>query len=96
MARCALIVRFRLTPGGWPAFAAIMAEHARLTRAEEPGCQQFDVLHDEEDSDHAILVEVYADRAAYEAHRANPRMPGVNEALGPLTVERVRTICTLE
>ncbi len=96
MPRCALVVEFRLTPGGWPAFHAIMAEHARLTRAEEPGCRQFDVLHDEDDADRALLVEVYADRAAYEAHRANPRMPGVNEALAPLTLDRKRTICSLD
>ena len=59
-------------------------------------CHQFDVLQDEDDPDHAILVEVYADRAAYEAHRQNPRMAGVNEALAPLTVERTRSICTVE
>jgi quinol monooxygenase YgiN len=95
MARCALIVEFRLVPGGWSRFIEIMGEHARLTRAEEPGCHQFDVLHADDDADRAILVEVYADRDAYEAHRANPRMPGVNEALAPLTVERNRTICTV-
>lgn len=96
MARCALIVDFRLVPGGWAKFIEIMAKHARLTRAEEPGCHQFDVLHDEDDVDHAILVEVYADHAAYEAHRQNPRMPGVNDALAPLTLERKRTICVVD
>jgi len=96
MPRCALIVEFHLASGGWPSFQRIVAEHARLTRAEEPGCLQFDLLHDEDAADHAILVEIYADRAAYDAHRENPRMPAVNAALAPLTVERKRTICTLE
>ena len=95
MAACALIVEFKLHPGQRDAFQAIMADHAQKTRAEEPGCRQFDVLHDDEDSDRAILVEVYADRGAYEAHRAGPRMAGVNAALAPLTLERTRTLCTV-
>ncbi len=95
MAACALIVEFRLKPGAWPAFRAIMADHARLTRTEESGCRQFDVLHDDDDDDRAILVEVYADRGAYEAHRAGPRMAGVNAALAPLTVERKRTMASV-
>jgi quinol monooxygenase YgiN len=95
MAACALIVEFRLTAGSRPAFQAIMADHARKTLAEEPGCRQFDVLLDEADADRALLVEVYADRDAYEAHRANPRMAGVNAAVAPMTVERNRTIGTL-
>ncbi len=95
MPACALIVTFRLHPGQRPAFQAIMADHAAKTRAEEPGCRQFDVLLDDDDSDRVILVEVYADREAYEAHRAGPRMAGVNAALAPLTLERGRTICTV-
>lgn len=95
MTACALIVEFRLHPGTWPAFHAILSEHARMTLAEEGGCKRFDVLHDDADPDHAILVEVYADRAAYEAHRSNPRMAGVNEQLAPLTVQRTRSICTV-
>ncbi len=95
MAACALIVEFKLHPGQRSAFQAIMADHAKKTLAEEPGCQQFDVLHDDDDADRAVLVEVYADRHAYEAHRAGPRMAGVNAALAPLTLERKRIICTV-
>ena len=88
-------MEFRLTAGSRPAFQAIMAEHAAKTRAEEPGCRQFDLLLDQDDADRAILVEVYADREAYEAHRAGPRMPGVNAAVAPLTVERKRSFCAV-
>lgn len=95
MSACALIVEFRLHPGTWPAFHAILSEHARKTLQEEPGCRQFDVLHDDDDPDRAILVEIYADRAAYESHRNNPRMAGVNEKLAPLTVQRTRSICSV-
>jgi quinol monooxygenase YgiN len=95
MTACALIVAFTLKPGSHDAFHAIMLPHAQKTLAEEPGCRQFDILYPEEESDRAILIEVYDDRDAYEAHRATPRMAEVNAALAPLTLERVRTIGTL-
>jgi quinol monooxygenase YgiN len=95
MARVALVVGFRLKPGSRAAFDAVMTEHASRTRAEEPGCRQFDILYPEGEPDRAVLIEVYDDQAAYEAHRAGPRMPKVNDALAPLTLERERTIGTL-
>ena len=94
MPACALIVAFTLKPGSRAAFDAIITDHARKTR-EEPGCRQFDILYPEGEPDRAVLIEVYADRDAYDAHRANPRMAPVNEALAPITLERTRTIGTL-
>ena len=100
MPQCVLIVEFGLHPGAWPAFAGIMLDHAAKTLAEEPGCRRFDVLRAEHedgslDESRVFLVEVYDDRAAYEAHRSNPRMPGVNEAITPLLTSRARTICQM-
>lgn len=96
MPRCALIVEFDLKPGTRAEAAAIIANHAKLTVAEEPGCQQFDVLQPEEDDGRLLLVEVYDDRAAYEEHRKNPRMPGVNAAMAPLLTGRKVTVCAIE
>jgi len=95
MAATALIVEFRLKPGSRAAFDDIMIAHAQKTLAEEPGCTQFDILYPEGEDDRVVLIEVYTDQAAYEAHRSGPRMPGVNDALAPLTLERNRTIGTL-
>ncbi len=95
MPATALIVEFKLKPGSRAAFDQIMLEHARKTLEEEPGCQQFDVLYPEGDEDRVLLIEVYCHQEAYQAHRNGPRMAVVNEALGPLTLERTRTIGTL-
>lgn len=95
MPRCALIVEFDLNPGKGPALLAIMNEHAKLTLAEEPGCSQFDVLQPEDGDSRILLVEVYDDRAAYEAHRRNPRMPGINASIEPLLSGRKVTICSI-
>jgi quinol monooxygenase YgiN len=96
MAACALIVDFTLHPGRKAAFLAVMREHARLSQAEEPGCLRFDVLEPEAEEDRVLLVEVYVDRAAYEAHRQGPRMPVVGAAIAPLIASRALTICAME
>lgn len=95
MSRCALIVEFDLKPGALGQFLEIMTSHARLTLEQEPGCRQFDVLRPETDENRILLVEVYDDRAAYEAHRQGHRMPGVNAALEPLLVGRKVTVCAI-
>lgn len=95
----ALIVEFALKPGSHAAFDAIIREHARLTKQEEPGCQRFDVLQptgkDGPDLARLCLVEVYQDRAAFEAHGANPRLAKVREAYTPLIADRKITICAM-
>ena len=96
MPRCALIVEFDAQPGKQPEILSLIREHARLTLAEEPGCRQFDVLAPEDGNSRVLLVEVYDDRAAYEAHRKNPRMPGVNASLDSLLTGRKVTVCTIE
>ncbi len=96
MPRCGLIVELDLKPGAAAEAKAVLSEHAKLTLAEEPGCQQFDLLVPEQDGDRLMLVEVYVDRAAYEVHRQGARMPGVNEALGRLTTGRKVTVCAID
>ncbi len=70
MPACALLVTFTLKPGSREAFDAIILDHARKSRDEEPGCRQFDILYPEGEPDKAVLIEVYDDRDAYEAHRS--------------------------
>jgi quinol monooxygenase YgiN len=101
MPRCCLIVTFDLKPGAWPAFNAIISEHAARTLAEEPGCSQFDVLHPELEGGHVdesrlMLVEMYDDAAALAAHRAGPRMPHVGAAIGPLMTRQTVIACTVD
>ena len=66
-----------------------------LQPGAKPGCRQFDVLEPDDEENRVVLVEVYEDRAAYEAHRQGPRMPGVGAAMQPLITGRKRTVCTI-
>ncbi len=95
----ALIVEFAIKPGSHAAFDAIIREHARLTKQEEAGCMQFDVLQpngkDGPDLGKVCLVEVYKDDAAFKVHGANPRLAKVREAYTDLISDRKITICTL-
>jgi len=100
MSRIAIHVEFRLKPGSHAAFDALIREHARLTLAEEPGCERFEVLQPltpegARDEARIILLEVYRDRQAVTAHTQNPRMPKVREAYAPLIESRVLTMCEL-
>lgn len=49
--------------------AALLPEHARLTRAE-PGCLRFEVWRSQADPCRFAVSECFRDRAAFEAHQA--------------------------
>lgn len=100
MPRIAITVTFRIKPGSWAAFNAHIRDHAAKTLAEEPGCERFDVLQPLDadgapDHGRIMLVEVYRDMAAVEAHRANSRMPSVGEGSRPHLDGRELTLCEL-
>lgn len=98
MARIGIIVEFQMEAANHAAFTAIISEHARLTKQEEPGCAQFDVLQPlgrDGTPDHTkvMLVEVYADQAAFDAHGRNPRLATVRESYASLIEGRKLTVC---
>lgn len=98
-ARIGIIVEFQMEPANHAAFTAIIAEHARMTREEEPGCQQFDVLQPMRkgapDTTRVMLVEVYADDAAFKAHGENPRLAKVRDAYSELITGRTLSLCNM-
>jgi len=99
MARIGIIVEFQMEEANHAAFTAIIAEHARMTKAEEPGCQQFDVLQPmkkgEPDRSRVMLVEVYVDDAAFKAHGENPRLARVRDAYAALITGRTLSLCSM-
>lgn len=100
MPKVAIHVEFKPKPGQHAAFDALIREHARLTVAEEPGCERFEVLQPlkpdgTKDEGRIMLVEVYRDQDAVKAHVANPRMPKVREAYTPMIEARILTMCEL-
>jgi acyl-CoA reductase-like NAD-dependent aldehyde dehydrogenase/quinol monooxygenase YgiN len=66
------VVSLQVKPGHRDAFLAAIAENATRSFTDEPGCRYFDVTVDTADDHHFVFYELYADRAAIEAHRAAP------------------------
>ncbi len=61
-------VNVAVLPDQAEAFLAATEENATASR-DEPGVLRFDVLSDRADPNHVVLVEVYRDEAAAEAHK---------------------------
>ncbi len=93
MTQLTIIVEFETLDGSEEAFTALIRDHARKTLNEESGCLRFEVIKPVERDgtpvpDKVMVNELYADEAALTAHEANPRMPGLREATGPLLKSR--------
>ena len=64
-------VHVRLRPGQAADFLAATLVNARASLGE-PGVLRFDVLQDQADPEHVVLVEVYRDDEAAAAHKLTP------------------------
>ena len=67
-----IIATLRIKPDDRDAFLEAIAEDARGSVHDEPGCLRFDVLQDQEDPNRIHLYEAYRDDAAIETHRQAP------------------------
>ena len=63
-----LIVEFQVKPEHLEKFNQLIAVNAQASVREEPGCRQFDVLHNQDDPNHVVLYEVYDSAAAFQDH----------------------------
>jgi len=93
VAQISIIAEFETQEGREAEFTSLMRDHARRTLAEEPGCLRFEVLKivDAEGTPTPGLVmvsELYADKAALQQHRDNPRMGGLRNAYTPMIKTR--------
>lgn len=70
------------------AFKARLLRHARTSVTQEPGCGRFDVHQESSDPTLFLLIESYADEAAFEAHRASPHYLAFREDVKEWVVER--------
>ena len=61
-------VHVRVRPGQAGDFLAASMDNARASLTE-PGVLRFDVIQDQDDPDHVVLVEVYRDGDASAAHK---------------------------
>ena len=56
------------------ALAALLTEQAGVIRRTEPGCLVYRVHRSVADPNAFLFYEIYADDAAFEAHRASPHL----------------------
>jgi autoinducer 2-degrading protein len=75
-------VEFIVEPQQAAAFRREVVANARVSRDTEPGCRQFDVCAMPDDPATIFLYEVYADRAAFDAHLATSHFRAFDAAVG--------------
>ena len=62
-----LVITVEAESGKGAELASAMNEYCRKA-AQEPGCQQFELFHSALDPDKLIVLELWADQAALDAH----------------------------
>jgi len=72
MKELVLAVSLKIKPDCVEKFMAECLKNGKAARETEPGCRQFDIVVDATDPTKAMLYEVYADEAAFEAHQQTP------------------------
>jgi autoinducer 2-degrading protein len=79
-------VHVRVRPGQVEEFLAATLVNARASLAE-PGVLRFDVIQDEADAAHVVLVEVYRDAGAPAAHKLTPHYAVWRDAVAEMMAE---------
>src|SRR6266849_9540033 len=70
-----LVITTYAKPGKGAELAQVMADRCRAVQ-QEPGCQQFEVFQSALDPDTLVVLELWADQAALDAHaRRNATRP---------------------
>ena len=72
MKELVLAVSLKIKPDCVDKFMAECLKNGKAARETEPGCKQFDIVVDPKDTTKAMLYEIYADEAAFEAHQQTP------------------------
>lgn len=95
MAKVVLVVELEIKSGDFDAFIDIVTKHGANTREIEKGCLRFEVLKPRESRNKVILVEMYADDAALDAHWSSDHMSAYRQKVSDMIVSRVANRCDL-
>ncbi|MEM6304038.1 MAG: putative quinol monooxygenase [Pseudomonadota bacterium] len=88
----AVVVTLELIQGAQAQLLPALKENAAASLREEPGCTRFDICTDASMPDHVFLYELYADRAAFDAHLASAHFKAFDAFAAPLiAAKEVRT-----
>jgi quinol monooxygenase YgiN len=90
-----IVVDFRIKPGAMQNFRRLIDENAKASVRDEPGCRRFDVLANRTEADRILLYEVYADRAAFDAHVRSDHYARFDAASADLVARKTVTVCDL-
>ena len=77
----AVTVTFDIHAEHLEAFVPAMLDNARTSRADEPGCLQFDVC---QDGTRIFLYELYTDRAAFDVHLGSAHFRAFDAQVAPM------------
>jgi autoinducer 2-degrading protein len=78
----------RVYPDAIAPFRARLLTHAQISKTAEPGCERFDVHQGRDDPTLFLLIEIYADEAAFDAHRSSAHYLAFREDVKDWVVER--------
>ena len=87
----AILAYLTTKPGKEAEFQEKMTAQAKRCLANEPGCLQFDVVQDPKNPTRFVMLEIYKDDAAIQAHQDSQHFkdfrPVVNELVADRKVE---------
>lgn len=78
----------RVNPAEVDRFKARIARHAHISVTLEPGCLQFDLHQERSDPSLFLLLESYADEAAFELHRTSAHYLAFRDDVKEWVIER--------
>lgn len=82
-----LIARVKITPGKGGAFEELFAWQAEQVRANEPGNSLYRLFRSREQEGAYVVMEIYEDEAALQAHRTSAHMLANRPKVAPLVAE---------
>lgn len=77
-------------------FMPLIADNARTSLAEEPGCLRFDICQDNTSPTKLLLYEVYSDAAAFNAHLSSLHFRRFDAATAAMLTSKQVRVLTLQ
>ena len=84
-----VLARVKVIAGKGPEFEAAFAEQAKGVRSDEPANRLYQLFSCSREHENSyVVMELYDDDAALDAHRAAPHMVAKRPRIAPLIAER--------
>jgi (4S)-4-hydroxy-5-phosphonooxypentane-2,3-dione isomerase len=84
----AILAYLTAKPGKEAEFQEKMTAQAKRCLANEPGCLQFDVVQDPKNPTRFVMLEVYKDDAAIQAHQDSQHFKDFRPVVSELVADR--------